>query len=130
MTTKGLVPLTLEAVHFGRAVTAFNERLAFVCADVVARARMGGARKVTLEISVTPDLEAEDVEGSTPAVDWSVKYSVPGARGTTTMAFVEGGELLVSPASDDPRQTTIDEIELDEADSNVSKFPTTRRSTQ
>jgi hypothetical protein len=88
---------------------------------------MGGPRKVTLEVTVTPDLESEGVEGSTPAIDWSVKYSVPGARGTTTMAFVEGGQLLVSPASEDPRQTTIDEIEPPIADSNMSQFPTQRR---
>lgn len=100
----GLEEISLANVGMGGAEEKFNEALARVAKDVIARSAIAGSRKVTLTVELAPDVQEE---GNFPDVNWKVSWSVPGSKGMATKAYVEGDKLLVNPNTANPRQRTI-----------------------
>jgi hypothetical protein len=95
--------LRLELIGFGQCLEKANEALEIVCADVVGRKLLREGREVTVKISICPDA-SEDGRVNNPTVDWSVRWSIPGAKGLQTRAFVEGGEVKLDVNNADARQ--------------------------
>jgi hypothetical protein len=98
----GLVELTAEAVDDGRAMDALNVALERIAQDVIERPGVGGARKVTLVISVTPTLD--DDMNNMPEIHASVAWKLPGWAGAATFGKVEDGKVLVNPWDGNPNQ--------------------------
>lgn len=96
--------LKVENVGMGRAIEMANEYLVKICKDVIDRDSIGKPREVVLKIMVTPEKESGE---NLPEVDWKVSFSVPGAKGITTRAYIENGLVKVSKHTVDARQRTV-----------------------
>jgi hypothetical protein len=104
-------PLSLDNIELGSLKQAVEEALAEVGTDIIQRPNVDGARKVKVEITLKPDITTYgDRAVNQPTIDWKVEESMPGHKGTTTRAFVEGGQLIINtgmPTGGNPNQTTI-----------------------
>jgi hypothetical protein len=104
--------LQLENVELGGLMSAANDALAEVCKDVVNRPHNAKARTLTIKIAIKPEVtDLPDRRVNQPSIDWAVERAMPGFKGMTTRAFVEGDKVIIDTGNPlgigDPRQTTI-----------------------
>lgn len=103
--------LQLENIELGELLSAINEAIGEVSADVADRPHKADARKVKIEIAIKPDVhESAGRTFNQPDIDWKVETTVPGKKGMTTKAFVEDGKLIVNtgmPLGGNPDQQTL-----------------------
>jgi len=95
--------LRLENIGFGSLMERANAHLDDICEDVIRRPHLKRPRKVVIEVAITPDYDG-DAELNFPTIDWTVKPSVPGAKGMQTKALVKGGAVEVELGNVDARQ--------------------------
>jgi hypothetical protein len=104
-----MVEVCLEALSAGRALETLNEYLRKIARDVMERSRIEDKRRVTLEISITPQVD-EATGINIPEINYKISSSIPGAKGMITRAFIEDGMMKVNthdPMGADPRQPTL-----------------------
>lgn len=112
-------PLTLENVELGALIDTANGALAEICADVIDRHYKTDARELTIKVQIKPEVVdvAPGRRLNRPSIDWQVSTKLPGHKGMTTRAFVEGDKMLINTGDplgqDNPDQMTI----YDEAES-------------
>lgn len=105
---------TLGQLDLGKVDAAFANELRHVVKDCIDRPHEGQARKVVIELAVTP----RPSDGVCSVVDgeFTLKSTVPPRRTRPyEMAVHASGALMVNPESpEDVRQGTLDELRGDE----------------
>jgi hypothetical protein len=112
-TEMALERLMFETIDGGEALRQANRLLDRAVADVIARASINKARKVTLTISVNslPD----PVGGYYPEVQFSTGSTLPGVQSAKLVGQVRNGAIML-PNEDRPVQARfeIDGVEVEE----------------
>lgn len=112
---------TLGQLDLGKIDAAFAAELRHVVKDCIDRPHEESARKVVLELAVTP--RASDGVCSVVDGEFTLKSTVPPRRTRPyEMAVHASGQLLVNPESpDDIRQGTLDEVGGSEGDRELDR---------
>lgn len=112
-------PLVLEVIENGSCLEAANEVLEQICRDVCERPHLDQARTLNIKVSVKPKIESTKDGGqmvalNAPEIDWEVNQKIPGQKGMTTRAYVEGGQVIYNtgdPIGTNPAQQTFEDLE-------------------
>lgn len=108
----GKEKLSLSAIHLvhdGRIEAAFDMELLKVAQDIEDRGADGIARRVTLDVVITPKVHAGSVEEV--ETEFIVKTTMPPRRSRPYSMVPQGGrQFIFNPESrEDARQGTLDE---------------------
>jgi hypothetical protein len=125
---------TLATIDGGRVKKAIEHYVQRALADCADRPALKEARKVTLTISLTPEQDDRGMLDEC-AVEFNYSEALPKRRSKPYSMkavvdddghLVEGQGLIFNDLSaDDPKQTTLDEADLDEHPMSIE--PTERR---
>lgn len=101
---------SLHLVHDGRIEAAFDLEVERIAKDIEDRGADGIARRVTLDVVITPEVHGGAVEQV--RTEFIVKSTVPPRRSRPYEMTPHGGnKFLFNPESaEDPRQSTLDEV--------------------
>lgn len=100
---------TLNKLYDGRVAAAFDLKLKQLVLDLEDRPQAKQARKLTLEVTLTPMMADGELESA--AVDFQVLAKSPGLKTKAfDMQFRRGGVLVFNDLSEDnANQRTLDE---------------------
>lgn len=87
--------LSLSSIQIGALEERANEYLDKIAQDVIERPHDTRKRSLTIKVEISPEWDAES-RVNIPNIDWKIDWSVPGAKGMTTRAFVEDDEIRIN----------------------------------
>jgi hypothetical protein len=110
--------LALDTIDSGAIMQATDRALGKISEDVIRDPLNVGERKVTVTISVKPQLLPSDDLKTTvnlPEVEWSIATAFPRFKGGKSVAFVADNEIRLNPwDSDNPNQMGLSGLDADD----------------
>lgn len=109
MVLKGIYPVSLDVLEDGETKRQFDKLLEEMLQDVIDRKHNRTARKVSLSVTITPEVD-ENTGRNAPKIQCEVKISKPGYIGRESSSFIENGQVKINVHDlhgNDPSQPTI-----------------------